>query len=154
MASPGRPTLYREEFCVLARNYCLLGATNDDLARMFEVDPSTIDNWIAEHPEFLGSIKEGREEADATVAERLYARAVGYNNPNAVKIFMPAGASAPVYAPYTEHHPPDTTAQIFWLKNRQRSKWRDKHDHEITGADGGPIEMVEVVAVKPNEPAD
>jgi hypothetical protein len=141
MADRGRPTLYREEYCALARNYCLLGATNDDLARMFDVSPATIDNWLAEHSEFLGSVKEGREEADAKVAARLFSRAVGYDNPNAVKIFMPAGASAPVYAPYTEHHPPDTTAQIFWLKNRQRGKWRDKHDHEVGGPDGKPLEV-------------
>jgi hypothetical protein len=35
-----------------------------------------------------------------------------------VKIFMPAGAKKPVYAPYREHVPPDVTACIFWLKNR------------------------------------
>jgi hypothetical protein len=37
---------------------------------------------------------------------------------DAVKIFMPAGAKKPVYAPYVEHVPPDVTAAIFWLKNR------------------------------------
>ena len=38
---------------------------------------------------------------------------------------MPAGAKKPVYAPYREHVPPDTTAAIFWLKNRKPSEWRD-----------------------------
>jgi hypothetical protein len=42
-----------------------------------------------------------------------------------VKIFMPAGAKKPVYAPYVEHVPPDTTAAIFWLKNRDPARWRD-----------------------------
>jgi hypothetical protein len=42
-----------------------------------------------------------------------------------VKIFMPAGAKAPVYAPYVEHVPPDVTAAIFWLKNRDPAHWRD-----------------------------
>jgi hypothetical protein len=42
-----------------------------------------------------------------------------------VKIFMPAGAKAPIYAPYVEHVPPDVTAQIFWLKNREPARWRD-----------------------------
>ena len=42
--------------------------------------------------------------------------------------------------PTTKHYPPDTTAAIFWLKNRQKSKWRDKQDHEISGPDGKPIE--------------
>ena len=26
---------------------------------------------------------------------------------------------------------PDVTAQIFWLKNRQRNKWRDQQNFEI-----------------------
>ena len=51
-------------------------------------------------------------------------RANGYTY-DAVKIFMPAGAKKPVYAPYREHVPPDTTAAIFWLKNRDPAHWRD-----------------------------
>jgi len=51
------------------------------------------------------------------VERSLFHRANGYNY-DAVKIFMPAGRDKPVYAPYIEHVPPDTTAGIFWLKNR------------------------------------
>ena len=51
-------------------------------------------------------------------------RGVGYSY-DAVKIFMPAGAKKPVYAPYVEHVPPDVTACIFWLKNRDPAHWRD-----------------------------
>ncbi len=47
----------------------------------------------------------------------------------------------PVIVPTVKHYPPDTTACIFWLKNRQRDRWRDKQDHEHTGKDGGPIRM-------------
>jgi hypothetical protein len=54
----------------------------------------------------------------------LYERANGYNY-EAVKIFMPAGAKEPVYAHYVEHMPPDVTAGIFWLKNRDPKNWRD-----------------------------
>ena len=59
----------------------------------------------------------------------LYHKAIGYSY-DAVKIFMPAGATEPVYAPYREHVPPDTTACIFWLKNRRQQEWRDVHKHE------------------------
>ena len=52
---------------------------------------------------------------------------------------MPAGARSPVYAPYVEHVPPDTTAAIFWLKNRRREESRDVSRHEQTGPNGGPI---------------
>ena len=72
------------------------------------------------------------------MVESLYKRATGYTY-DAVKIFMPAGAKAPIYAPFVEHVPPDPTSMIFWLKNRDRENWRDKHDHEHTGKDGAPL---------------
>ena len=67
------------------------------------------------------------------MAESLYHRGLGYRH-EAVKIFMPAGAAAPVYAPYTEHYPPDTQAISLWLRNRQPRKWRDKHEVEHMGS--------------------
>jgi hypothetical protein len=63
------------------------------------------------------------------VERSLYDRAVGYNY-DAVKVFMPAGREKPVYAPYTEHVPPDVTAAIFWLKNRDPQHWRDSQQLE------------------------
>ena len=63
----------------------------------------------------------------------MYNRAVGYSY-DAVKIFLPAGTKTPVYAPYVEHVPPDVTAQIFWLKNRDPARWRDAWQLEhVTG---------------------
>jgi hypothetical protein len=63
------------------------------------------------------------------VERSLYARAVGYNY-EAVKIFMPAGRARPVYAKYIEHVPPDVTAGIFWMKNRDPQHWRDSQQLE------------------------
>jgi hypothetical protein len=65
----------------------------------------------------------GKEIADMRVD------AVGYNY-ESVKIFMPAGRSQPVYAKYIEHMPPDVTACIFWLKNRDPQHWRDSQQME------------------------
>jgi hypothetical protein len=59
----------------------------------------------------------------------LYHRAVGYNY-EAVKIFMPANRSKPVYAKYIEHVPPDVTAAIFWMKNRDPQHSRDSQQLE------------------------
>jgi len=49
-----------------------------------------------------------------------------------VKIFMPSGASEPVYAPYTKHYPPDTKAALRWLMNRQPAVWRDRQEVNMT----------------------
>jgi len=94
--------------------------------------------WKKEHPQFSESLNKGKEEPDDQVERSLFERATGYVNKDAVKIFMPANAEEPVYAPYEEHVAPDVTAQIFWLKNRRPDRWRDRQEH--TGLNGGPIE--------------
>jgi hypothetical protein len=134
----GRPSLFKEEFVDQGFKLCLLGATDKDLADFFEVDEATVNRWKEKHPEFCESLKNGKDAADSEVANKLYRRALGYSH-EAVKIALHEGA--PVYAPYTEHYPPDTTACIFWLKNRQRGRWRDKVDAELTGKDGAPIQI-------------
>jgi hypothetical protein len=102
------------------------------MAEAMNVDLATLTEWKVVHPEFNGAIQRGRTNADAKVAERAYHRALGYRHP-AVKIFMPAGADKPVYAPYTEHYPPDTTAAFKWLAKRQPRLWRDEETIRHTG---------------------
>jgi len=145
-ASNGRPSEYRDEYAEQARKLCLLGSTDEELADFFGVVPQTIYNWQASHPEFLESIKRGKMMADAEVADRLYRRALGYEH-EAVKIFQFQGA--PVEVPYTEIYPPDTQAASLWLRNRQPKKWRDKQDVELTGKDGGPVEVTRIELVAP-----
>lgn len=107
---------------------CRLGATEPELADFFGVSVTTLHNWREHHPEFLEALNEGRQEADANVAQRLYERAMGYSHP-AVKIHVGKDGDV-TEVPYTEHYPPDTVAAIFWLKNRQRMKWRDRQEVE------------------------
>ena len=128
----GQPTKYKAEFAAQAAKLCDLGATDADLADFFKVTTRTIDNWKAAHEDFFRSLKSGKVAADERVERSLYQRAVGYRQ-EAVKVFMPAGAKVPVYAPYTEVIAPDTTAAIFWLKNRKPDEWRDKREHEHSG---------------------
>ena len=134
----GRPTKYDSHNSPrLAYAMALAGRTDKQISEFLEIAESTLNLWKDKYPYFMESLKKGREEPDDRVERSLYERAIGYNNPNAVKIFMPAGADEPVYAPFTEHIAPDVTAQIFWLKNRRPDRWRDRQ--EITGLDGGPI---------------
>lgn len=135
-AGVGRATVYRPEMCEPVRRMCaMFGATIPQIAQFLGVSTGSVNNWIAKYPAFKEAVKQGGLTADELVERRLFERATGYNHP-AVKIFMPAGASAPVYAPYTEHCPPDVTAGIFWLKNRQKERWRDKIEHEHGVASG------------------
>ena len=123
MTKAGRPTLYKPENGELARKFCMLGATNDDLADCFEVSRSTIDGWIATIPEFAEGMRQGRDEADAGVVEKLYSRAMGYSY-ETKKVLLCRGE--PVTVPHTVHYPPDIRACIFWLRNRRPRHWLEK----------------------------
>jgi hypothetical protein len=123
MANSGGPNDCKSDYGDLARKFCLLGATDEDLARLFDVTVDTINDWIATVPAFAAGVRSGRAEADATAADRFFARVIGYSHP-AVKIFQSGGKALVV--PYTEHYPPDVQAGMFWLRNRWRQNWRDK----------------------------
>lgn len=139
----GRPTAYKAEYVEQARKLCELGATDVELADFFKVSIRTISDWRVRHADFLQALNLGKEVADKRVTTSLYQRAMGYTF-DAEKIFMPAGSKQPVRVAYREHVPPDTTACIFWLKNRQPEDWRDRQQHEHTGKNGGPIQTVDL----------
>jgi hypothetical protein len=108
----GAPSLYRPEYAELARNYCLLGATEAELGPLLGVTDRTIRTWKGAHPEFAEAIAEGATHANAKVIGRLYQNCM-------------AG---------------DTTSIIWWTKNKMG--WRDKQDTALTGPNGGPIQVV------------
>ena len=112
----GRPTKYKVEFCEQAMRLCLLGAKDSELAAFFEVSEATLYTWKNQHPEFLEALSDGKENADAAVAKSLYQQALSGN----------------------------TTAQIFWLKNRRKRDWRDKQeiDHTSGGEKMEPTRIV------------
>ncbi len=125
-----RPTKYDQAYAEQARKLCLLGHTDEELAAFFEVAVSTIYEWKNNHPEFSEAIKKGKEFADADVVTNLYNRAMGYTTTERRDEKTAEGFKEIVAE---KHIPGDTTAMIFWLKNRQRSKWRDKQEVEQTG---------------------
>jgi len=126
----GRPPKFKPTFAAQAEKLCALGATDDDLADFFEVSVRTIIRWKSEHAEFCQALNAGKVGADDRVERSLYQRAVGYTYD---AIHFSAFQGAVTSTPYREHVPPDTTACIFWLKNRRKEQWRDKQEHEHTG---------------------
>lgn len=125
----GRPTNYKKEYDEQAYKLCLLGATDKEMADFFGVSEVTFNAWKKNRPEFLKSLKRGKEIADANVASRLYERAMGYEHPED-KIFNNDGEA--MIVPTIKHYPPDPTAAIFWLKNRRKEQWRDKQDVDLS----------------------
>jgi hypothetical protein len=129
-AKTGRPSSYKPEFAKQVTKLCLLGATDADIADFFGVAISTIYKWKHEYPEFSEAQKSGKDAADERVERSLYNRAVGYTF-ESEKVFQFQGQI--VRTPTREHVPPDTTAGIFWLKNRRSGAWRDVQKHEHGG---------------------
>jgi hypothetical protein len=141
----GRPTGYINKYDQMAYRHCLLGATDKNLAELFEVCEATINTWKIEHPSFLESIKKGRVDSDELVAERLFKRATGYSHQD-VHISNYQGEIT--VTEIIKHYPPDTTAAIFWLKNRRKDKWRDQQHNVVTGPNDGPVEFTEIERAK------
>lgn len=124
-----RPTSYKEEYAEQAFKLCLLGAKDTELGDFFGVSEQTINSWKQKFPEFLEALKTGKASADANVAHSLYRRALGYSHPeDDIKVV----SGVVVATPTVKHYPPDTTACIFWLKNRDKENWRDRHEIDAT----------------------
>ncbi|HEH9820657.1 TPA: helix-turn-helix domain-containing protein, partial [Pasteurella multocida] len=141
----------KSEYVAQVKKLCLLGATDKDIANFFEVSESTLNNWKNEYPEFLESIKKGKMLADANVAERLYKRALGYEAPD---VDIRVIENKIVETPLIKHYPPDPTSAIFWLKNRQPEKWRDKQVIDHTNSDSSLNRPTVIELVAPMVNAD
>lgn len=137
---PGRKTTYQDSYANQALKLCLLGATDVEMADFFGVSEQTLNAWKKRYPEFLESLKKGKSIADANVASKLYNRAIGYDA-KATKFATNEGKVTDKVE-YTEHYPPDITAAIFWLKNRQPDKWRDKKEVETNVKLGDELESM------------
>lgn len=125
MAHPGgAPTKYDPEKLDAIKVAYSLGITDKDLAALLDVNPDTIYNWDSIHPEFSETRKKAKENADFLVEQSLFKRACGFTR----KIDR-VGKDEVFQC--EEEVPPDTTACIFWLKNRRPSKWRDRQEHEV-----------------------
>lgn len=145
----GQPTKFSEAMMQKLLSFAVVGKHDRDMAALVGVTQRTIDNWKKNHPDFFQSLKKAKAIADESVEASLYERAKGFRV-KAVKFLVVNGEIR--REEYEEVYPPDTTAAIFWLKNRQRTKWRDVSGREFSGSNGGPIDMP--IRINVNLPAN
>lgn len=108
-----------------------MGKTEEEIAAAIGVDRDTLIQWRKQFPDFAGTIKKNKDQADSVVVASLYKRACGYEYTEiAVKEDPEKGT---ITTTTTKHVSPDVTACIFWLKNRQKGDWRDKQEVEHSG---------------------
>lgn len=137
----GRPTDYDPDFARRALLLCQLGATDAEMADFFEVTVRTLNRWKVTHADFAEAIKRGKEPTDDRVEDSLYHRAMGTEYDEARPIKLKRTTFDDKGKKVTEEEfvqvvmvkkviPADTTAIIFWLKNRRNKTWRDVQQHE------------------------
>lgn len=124
----GRPSKFKHEFIEVASKAIALGATHAELAQQFQVDANTITDWIKSYPEFGRAIKNAKYHIDQTVVDALHKSATGF-----IRRYQEITKDGEVVEA-EEQLPPNAAAMIFWLKNRQPDRWRDKRELEHSGS--------------------
>lgn len=126
----GRPTKYKDEYAEQAYKLCLLGFVDTELAEFFEVSEATINNWKSEHPEFLESIKRGKDNADMEVAHNLYRGTADRTvvETQAIKIKVGKDEEDVKVVEVERVIPADFRNQSLWLRNRRRKNWTESSE--------------------------
>lgn len=113
------------------------GLTDEQIAQNMGIAYSTFRNWRDKFSAISAVLKKGKEVIDRQVENALLKRALGYEYTETTREAVKDAASGEVKMRVTKEVVkqviPDTTAQIFWLKNRKPDKWRDKPAFEDTG---------------------
>lgn len=103
------------------------GLTNEQIAKNMGINPSTLYDYMNKFIEISNALKKGKEVVDIEVENALLKRALGYTITLCEQKVDKDGCVHDLKKDV--HIPGDTTAQIFWLKNRKRQQWRDKIEY-------------------------
>ena len=103
------------------------------------ITDSTFYEWKKKYSEISEALKEGKDAVDRQVENALLKSALGYKYDEVTE--ERRDDELVVTKVVHKEVQPNTTAQIFWLKNRKRLEWRDRVENAITGADGGAVKV-------------
>lgn len=131
----GRSPSYEPNYHpVLAKYMARCGLTDEEIAKEFGIGIRTFYRWKKSYPILCQSLKENKRFVDALVEDSLLKKAIGYEIEEVEVTASKDGKNSRIKKSKKWIH--DTTAAIFWLKNRQPDRWRDtqniNHEGEIT----------------------
>ncbi len=110
------------------------GLTDEQIAHNIGISVATLYNWKNNYLEILEALKKGKEVVDRMVENALLKRALGYSYKETTRELVvdkdTGEAEIKITKIVEKEVVPDTTAQIFWLKNRKPNEWRDKRSYE------------------------
>ena len=102
------------------------GLTNEQIAHNIGIRSKTLYEWINKFSVIGDALKRGKEVVDIEVENSLLKRALGYSYDEVTKEINKETGQLVVTKVVTKQVIPDTTAMIYWLKNRKPKQWRDK----------------------------
>lgn len=115
------------------------GLTDEQIAKNMGISRQTLYDWKNKYPDISDALKRGKEIVDREVENALLKRALGYKYKEIRTETDEYGRVKTIEI--EKEVVPDVTAQIFWLKNRKPTEWRDKQEFDIGGKDGKPFEV-------------
>ncbi|HEN0123658.1 TPA: helix-turn-helix domain-containing protein [Streptococcus agalactiae] len=115
-----------DEGLLLISGWAKDGLTEEQIANNIGISRSTLNEWKKKFSVISDTLKQNKEIADRQVENALHKTALGFyyeedmvtNQGDVVRV--------------KKYSKPNTTAQIFWLKNRKPADWRDKQEIEQT----------------------
>lgn len=110
------------------------GLTDVQIAKNMGIGQTTLKNWKKDYVSLMSALKKTKEVVDFEVENALYKRAVGFHYEEEKTYIEEVNGKRRIRKEtYKRYALPDTTAQIFWLKNRKPLDWRNKIEIEDTG---------------------
>ena len=114
------------------------GLTDKQIAEeKIGITERTLTNWKDRFSSIFSALKKGKEIVDVQVENSLLKKAMGctvVEETQELMINPDTGKRELITTKKViKEIPPDTTAQIFWLKNRRPDLWRDKQSMELSG---------------------
>lgn len=108
------------------------GLTDEQIFKNLGISKDTFYKYKDKYTDFSDALKKGKEVADIEVENALFKRAIGYKYKEVIKEVKEIDGKKSTYVKEViKEMPGDVGAQIFWLKNRKSSKWKDKQDIDI-----------------------
>lgn len=112
------------ENLTLLEDWAKKGLTDEQIAKNMGICRDTLYEWKKAYPVISDTLKKGKEEIDLEVENALLKRALGYSYTETKTKRKNGKITEKITT--TKEVVPDTTAQIYWLNNRMRDKWRNK----------------------------